>query len=255
MIYVQEIAGRTYSEMKHHLEKGKTSLKHPVKFTDKNQPRDLRTAAQTALWLGRTSLPRNFSPRGHQQGKTALPLMLYSYDCWALLNRAHSAQEKQHSTSKQQHGQKIFDTTDWKKWNNYPQRTEITDVCKPQGHGFLISRTATTQKLTAAAHQKWLGESKQETNTEFHRAILMHQGTDTREVKQTEIVHFRQSPWSRSAGPGKRECGWAETFLTGGGQQQTKASCSRVFITGNASPAPSWTIEIKNVFGANKTPE
>lgn len=181
---MQEIAGRTYSEVKHHLEKGKTSLKHPVKVTDKNQPRDLRTAAQTALGLGRTTLPRNFSPRGHQQGKTALPLTLYSYECWALLNRAHSAQEKQHSTSKQQHGQKIFDTTDWKKWNNYPQCTEITDVHKPQGHGFPISRTATTQKLTAAAHQKWLGKSKQETNTEFHRAILMHQRTETRDVKQ-----------------------------------------------------------------------
>jgi len=34
---------------------------------------------------------------------------------WALLNRVHSVQERQRSTPKQQHGQKIIDTTDRKK--------------------------------------------------------------------------------------------------------------------------------------------
>lgn len=43
------------------------------------------------------------------------------------------------------------------------QYTEITDVPKPQGYGFLISRTATTQKLTAAAQAKMTGK-KQATN-------------------------------------------------------------------------------------------
>lgn len=137
----------------------------------------------------------------------------------------------------------------WQEKIHYPQRTEITDVHKRQCYRFLTSGTVTTKKHELQLQSKKAWKSKQQTNPEFHTAILMHQATESKWAghemwNSTETAHIRQSPWRRTSAGAGRDLPY---------QQQTVASCSTLLMAEDANPALSWNREVKNVFDANKT--
>lgn len=80
---------------------------------------------------------------------------------------------------------------------NYPQCTEITDEHKLQCYRFLIARTVTTKKHEFQLQPKMVWKSKQQTDPEFHTAILMHQATERKWAghvmwNSTETARIRQ---------------------------------------------------------------
>lgn len=156
------------------------------------------------------------------------------------MNQAHSAQERQHSTSKQQHGQKISETTDRKKNEiNYPQCSKITDVHKPQGYMFLISRNSNNSKTNCSCTIKndWEKASNKPTVNSLKLSTRDLELTYQRQRgNRTKSKIVLKLPLQTEPPEAEQVLDLAQGDVVEEGPSLPAASCSTVFITEDASP-------------------